>query len=191
MGITPRLINSGSNGENPFVFLFAGNRYSWNLNINIPDWLIPLNGQSIEDFQNRYPDLWEVKESCPFIVPIRGEGFSVKNYNRDGQFARAGTIPGIEQSSLVDVNSVRLRYAIKDKTGTKDVSKEESGFLHASDIDRQEYGVIRETGFYLRGGGNETRPINISEIWCLITKNLKINLLSSPISNSVRSSNSD
>ena len=147
----------------------VGNRFAWSLSSELPDWLLPLNGQTINAANVSYPDLWEVRSTSTLIDSFDDDAKTLvlKNYNSQGRFARAGTTAGVEQDDATALNG--LKYKVSRHGNHQAVYRENhysfynGGSTLSSATDTIDYNRALV-------GDAETRPINVSEIWCVIAK---------------------
>jgi len=158
----------------------VGNRVSWNRADALPDGWLPLNGQTVSAVDTEYPELWAVRGLSKLIDAFddTAKTITLKDYNGQGRFLRAGMTAGVEQEQETSVDGITVSNSGAHTHGYVDT--EHLGFTGrgtGGNVARQGRTENNQTtasaGDHthdLVGGGAETRPINVSEIWCVVAR---------------------
>ncbi len=142
--------------------MMVGNRWIWNRSDAIPNHLLPLNGQVVANVDVDYPDLWSVRAQTTLIDSFddTAKTITLKDYNNQGRFARAGATAGTEQDDQVGSHSHSYT----------DVGSYQVGLTGGPTPFANSTSQNRTTNTNVTDASGETRPINFSEIFCIIAK---------------------
>lgn len=170
----------------------------WTSNVTPPDYILPISGGTYN--WSDYPDFQTFNSSYPsqYIASSNGSTFTLKDINNTSQlFLRGGTSAGTVQAynTALPTTSFTTNSAGShnhSRNGTSSVgygnwglllqSSSGSNTMNGTDATLGEPNVIsspRELGLAvggahthtISGGGDaETRPVNISTLWCLKVK---------------------